>query len=236
MKDKLFVFGAYQGLTDHREAQSVQALVPSAAQRAGDFTGSGVTLQNPVDVLTGNPFTDAAGNPCVANNRIAPGCISPVATKLLSYVPTSPNNLVSSLAASPRRDDTFMPRVDWNLSQKHRVYGNFYYDHGTRSSPFGASGNIAGYIGENFKTDVRQVALNDTYTFRPTLLNEATFSWLSTSSDESEDKTIDPTELGINMPQYFPPARSPSTWAATSIWAPASPPGSTTPTGSFATA
>ena len=47
IKDRVFIFGTYQGLRDRREAQSVQAFVPSAAQRAGDFTSSAVTLTNP---------------------------------------------------------------------------------------------------------------------------------------------------------------------------------------------
>ena len=41
-KNSLFAFGSYQGLRDRREADTIEALVPSAAQRAGDFTGSGV--------------------------------------------------------------------------------------------------------------------------------------------------------------------------------------------------
>ena len=45
VKDKLFVFGSYQGLRDHREAQTVEALVPSDAQRSGDF--SNTTITNP---------------------------------------------------------------------------------------------------------------------------------------------------------------------------------------------
>src|SRR5207247_8585783 len=61
IKDKVFVFGSYQGLRDRREAETVVALVPSAAQRGGDFTGLGTTLTNPVDTLTGAPFTDAGG-------------------------------------------------------------------------------------------------------------------------------------------------------------------------------
>jgi len=63
IKDKVFVFGSYQGLRDHREASTVLAFVPSAAQRAGNFTGLGTTLTNPVDTLTGVSFTDAGGRP-----------------------------------------------------------------------------------------------------------------------------------------------------------------------------
>jgi hypothetical protein len=204
IKDRLFIFGSYQGLRDHREAQSIQALVPTDAQRSGDFTGLGQTLVNPTDVLTGLPFTDPNGNPCVANNRIAPGCISPVAENLLKYVPSSPTGTVVSLAASPRHDDLGLLRVDWNVSEKNRLSGHYYDDRSGRSTPTAASGNLAGYIGEDFDVKTRQVTVNDIYTFRPNLLNQAIFSFLDSSSNELQNKTLDPTSLGINMPQYVP--------------------------------
>ncbi len=204
IKDKLFVFGSYQGLRDHREAQTVEALVPSDAQRAGDFSGLGAALTNPADPRTGAPFTDSAGNPCVANNQIAQGCISPVATKLLEFVPHSASGLVSSLAANPRRGDLFMIRSDWNQSSRHRVFGSFFYDHNSRANPFAAGGNIPGYMGETFVQDSRHLVVNDVFNIRPNLLNEATFSFLTTPSDQHETRTIDPQELGINMPQYLP--------------------------------
>lgn len=203
VKDKVFVFGTYQGLRDRREAQTVQAFVPSAAERAGDFTSSGVTLTNAVDPLTGRPFTNAAGAPCVANNRIASGCISPVAQRLLEYVPTSPSGQINSLAASPRDGDMYMLRGDWNQSERHRIFASWFEDRNARSSPF-AGGNIPGYMGETFDQRTQQLSINDTITFTPTLINQFTFGYLNTPSDQLQSNTIAPQELGINMPQYVP--------------------------------
>jgi hypothetical protein len=204
VRDKLFVFGSYQGLRDHREAQTVEALVPSTAQRAGDFTGLDTELTSPIDPITGEPFTTPSGAPCVAGNRIDPACISPVARNLLAFVPESPSGVVSSLAASPRRGDMYMFRADWNHTDRHRLFGSFFADRNKRSSPFAASGNIPGYMSESFVQDTRHLVVNDTYTFRPTLLNQATFTYLDTPSDQVQTETIDPTTFGINMPQYLP--------------------------------
>ncbi|MBC8166949.1 MAG: TonB-dependent receptor, partial [Bryobacteraceae bacterium] len=204
IKDKLFFFGSYQGLRDRREAQTVQALVPSTAQRGGDFTGAGVSLSNPVDPITGQAFTGTGGVPCVSGNRIAPSCISPVATRLLAFVPTSPSGSVSSLAASPRDGDLYLLRGDWNQSSRHRVFGSFFADRNTRSAPFGGDGNIPGYIGESFEQDTRQVVINDTFTVSPNIINQATFSYLDTPSNQLQTTTIEPSTLGINMPQYVP--------------------------------
>ena len=197
IKDKVFVFGSYQGLRDRREAETVVAL-------GGNFTSLGTPLTNPIDTLTGAPFTDAGGRPCVVGNVIAPGCISPVATNLLKFVPDSPTGEISSLAASPRRGDTFMVRGDWNQTSRHRIFGSYFYDHNSRSSPFSAGGNIPGYMGENFVQSTHHVVINDTYTIRPTLLNQFAFTYLDTPSDQLQNQTIDPQTFGIDMPQYVP--------------------------------
>ena len=202
-KNGLFAFGSYQGLRDRREASTVEALVPSAAERAGDFSGSGVTLTNPIDTLTGLPFRDASGNPCVSANRVAPGCISPVATNFLSFVPQSSTGNVVSLAASPRDGDMWMMRLDWNQSSKHTLYGTYFDDKNTRSNPF-STGYLLGYISESFVQNTRYFTLNDTYAFSPHLLNQFTGTMLRTTSNQLQTRTIDPIELGINMPQYVP--------------------------------
>jgi Carboxypeptidase regulatory-like domain/TonB-dependent Receptor Plug Domain len=204
IKNKVFIFGSYQGLTNRREAQSVQALVPTDAQRAGDFTGSAVTLTDPSDPLTGKPLVDAGGNPCVSGNKIAVGCISPVAQNLLKYIPQSASGTVVALAASPVREDLGILRADWNLTDKNHVYGHYYENRNSRSNPFAAGGNIPGYIGENFDVAARQGTINDTHAFSPSLINQATFSVLNSGSNQLQSKTIDPTALGINMPQYVP--------------------------------
>jgi hypothetical protein len=204
VKDKIFVFGSFQGFTNHQEAESVQALVPTEAQRSGDFTGLGETLTNPTNPITGAPLTDANGNPCVAGNRIAADCISPVARNLLQYIPTSSTGTVVSLAPSPLTENLGVVRADWNQSEKHHVFGHYYQSENSHSTPFANGGNIPGYMGENFDVATKQGTLNDTYTFTPTLINQAIFSVLNSTSSELQSKTITPTSLGINLPQYTP--------------------------------
>jgi hypothetical protein len=204
IKNKVFIFGSYQGLSNHAEAQSVQALVPTDAQRRGDFTGLGETLVNPTDPLTGKPLTDSNGLPCVSGNRIAPGCISPVATNLLKYVPTSATGSVVSLASSPLTEHLGLLRMDWNVTDNNRISGHYYQSQNSHENPFGGGGNIAGFVGETFEVNVKQTTVSDTHTFSPTVINQAVFSILNSQSNELETKTIDPSEFGINLPQYLP--------------------------------
>src|SRR6266567_1703511 len=69
-KEKLFFFGSYQGLRNRPQGVAQRTLVPSAAERNGDFTDllPGTVLSNPVNPSTGAPFTTPGGAPCVANN------------------------------------------------------------------------------------------------------------------------------------------------------------------------
>src|SRR5258707_13234475 len=98
-----------------------------------------------------------------------------------------------------------MQSVDWNQSQKHRVFGSFYYANNSQDSPLLASGgSIPGYMSESFVTNTRNVVLNDIYTVSPTLINQFTFSFLNSGSNQLQGKKIDPSALGINMPQYVP--------------------------------
>ena len=157
-------------------------------------------IMNPANPVTGAPFTDSAGQPCVQGNKILSGCISPVAKNLLEFVPESPSGSVSSLAASPRDGDMWMVRGDWNQSNNHRIYGSYFSDHNKRASPFAAGGSIPNYISESFVQDTRHLTINDTYTISPTLLNQATFTFLDTPSDQVQTRTIDPKDLGINIP------------------------------------
>jgi len=203
IKDKLFFFGSYEGLRDRRQAQTVESFLPTAAERAGDFTASGSTLADPVDPITGKPLTDQFGNPCVAGNKIAAGCISPVAQNLLAFVPQGTS--VVTLASQPRSGDQFMTRGDWNQSEKHRVFGDFYYSNYNQNSPLLANdGTLPGYMSESFVTNTRVATVNDVYTFRPNLINQFIVSFSDSGSNQLQGKSVPPSTFGINMPQYVP--------------------------------
>ena len=183
-KDSLFIFGVYQGLINHQQAQSVQSFVPTAAQRGGDFTGLSATLINPNSPLTGKPFADpVTGAPCVAGNRIATGCINPASAKLLNFVPQVASGTLVTLASSPIRGDMGMTRVDWNQSSNHRIFGSYFLDRNSHSNPLAGSSTLANYLSESFAESTDVVVVNDVYTFSPHLLNQATFTWNRANSD-----------------------------------------------------
>lgn len=80
-QNKLFFFGDYQRAIDN--AGSVQrSVIPPAEWRNGDFSRAATIIYNP---FTGNP--DGTGRQPFTGNVIPPAMISPIAKKLLTFIP-----------------------------------------------------------------------------------------------------------------------------------------------------
>jgi hypothetical protein len=205
-KDKAYFFGSYQSLRNRPEAVPNGTLVPSAAERTGNFTdllSSGVILSNPTNPNTGQPYLTGEGAPCIQNNVIDPSCIAPPSTNLLSYVPESATGSVTSLGPSPVNDDMYLGRIDLNLSSKQTIFGHAFIDHNQSSTAFPCcGGNIAGYNSAATPAETDDIAINETYTFRPDLVNQVVVAFLRSTSAYTDARTQAPSAIGINMPQY----------------------------------
>jgi hypothetical protein len=202
-RDKAYFFGSYQGLRNRPQAVPNQTRVPSAAERTGDFTDllPGIVLANPTNPNTGVPYTTPSGAPCVANNIIATSCITQPAMNLLTYVPESPTGSVTSLGASPKNNEMYLGRIDLNLSSKQSIFGHVFVDHNFGVDPFTGS-NLAGYNSATRPEETDSIALNETYTFRPNLVNQVVVAFLRTTSTYHDNRSQAPSAIGINMPDY----------------------------------
>jgi Carboxypeptidase regulatory-like domain len=178
-KDKLFYFGSFQGLIEHPQAVTSEAVVPTPAERSGNFTAllRGSVLTDPVSPLTGAPLTTPTGAPCVANNIVAPSCISPATQKLVSRIPESASGTVVSLAESPIHDYNYFGRLDWNLSPKNVVFGHAYVDHASNTDPT-AGGSFTTFLSTTTTEETDMVTVNDTYTLKPNLVNQTLVSFM----------------------------------------------------------
>jgi hypothetical protein len=197
-KDKLFFFGHYQKLWNRPESGSTVALVPTDAQRTGDFSSLSAKLRNPNNSLTGQPMLDSTGRPCVNNNIISPSCINPAAKTILDkFVPQSPTGSVVSMMPTPSDNYSTMGRLDYVQSKKHNLYGHWFIDHYHNIS---SGGNIKFMTGSG-KIDNKDFSISSTYTFSPTLLNELTVDYMHASSLDSAEVHYPPTGFGINLPE-----------------------------------
>ncbi|MGO8789916.1 MAG: carboxypeptidase regulatory-like domain-containing protein [Terriglobia bacterium] len=202
-KDKAYFFGSYQGLRNRPQGIANATLVPSAAERTGDFTDllPGTVLTNYTNPNTGVPYTTPTGAPCIANNIVAPSCITAPATNLLNYVPESPTGSVTSLGSSPVNNEMYLGRIDLNLSSKQTIFGHVFVDRNQSSDPFTGS-NIAGYNSATRPEETDNIALNETYTFRPNLVNQVVVAFLRSTSTYHDNRSQAPSAIGINMPDY----------------------------------
>src|SRR5262249_13167115 len=140
-KGKTFFFFSYDHTWNQDPRPGSTRSVPTALERAGDFSQS-FTTQNGqrFPILIYDPLSvDANGNRTpFPTNTIRKDRLDPVAQKILSYVPTantagdptssSSNNFVSSAT----RQDKFpviSVRADHNWSDKHRSYGTVRWAH-----------------------------------------------------------------------------------------------------------
>ena len=195
-RDRIFGFGYYQRLENRPETGSSQTNLPSAAQRAGDFTGS-TAIRNPNDPITNQPLLDITGRPCIAANIVSPSCISPVSKKILDqYVPVTPNNIFVSLNPQPSSNYSFMGRVDFLESREHNLYGHVYRDHYKQTN---TTGYIVKFASET-NVDTTNYSITSTYTLSPSLINEATYDYLLTTSSTIPFDKLSPDSLGIKIP------------------------------------
>ena len=188
-KDRTFFFVSYQG-TSRLKGSTFIGTVPTAAERAGDFSGlptyhgSTPTIYNPFSTTT-----NASGQKVrtgFAGNIIPSSMLDPVAVKLASYYPLpnygAPGATVSNyLSNAPvtLRQDIVSLRVDQNVTQKYHLAGRYAYSRTPLTQP-NTFGNVAtsgpGAAGTTTFTN-QSFAFDNLYVFSPTLLMNVNYGY-----------------------------------------------------------
>ena len=168
-KDKVFFFGDFEQ-KDQRHGIPFTGLIPSVAQRNGDFTDNAFGQPNTTSLVnpyatqgtsaspTAVPFMcDSAGNalPAAADgsqgpgtpcNKIPQGLINPIGQKLINLYPLpNANNaaLGYNFVSEPVRslnEGKFDIRLDETISTKDSLFARFSYDQAGSYVPGGAPG------------------------------------------------------------------------------------------------
>jgi hypothetical protein len=157
-RGKTFFFASYEGQRRNSGAVDV-AIVPSPAQRQGNFQGL-APIYDPLTTsgTTRGRFTDNV----IPQNRIAPA-----AAFFLQYLPlpNGPNNTWVSNPVVQFRQDQVSLRVDRQLNDRHKLFVRFsrHSNHEDRPSTFpelgstelwGPAFNLAGALTSNFGSSV----------------------------------------------------------------------------------
>ncbi len=197
-RDKSFFFFSYQGTTQRQTPITVGRVVPTAAQRSGDFSNiTARALRNPFDNL--NPFP---------GNRIPVSLFNPVSAAILRDnipLPTS-GNTISVAPPNAFRDDQILTRGDQQFGSNNRLSGRFWRSVASSPGVLNPSNYFETVTPRGWNNT--SVTITDTHIVSPTLTNQFLFSYNHTNGDAVPiypAKSL--KDLGVNMynddkPQY----------------------------------
>ena len=177
--DKAFFFFSYAGLRQATSTFLTGARVPTALERAGNFTASGSPNNRPIDPAT--PGQHFICNGVV--DVICPGRIDPVARKIIdTYIPL-PNSLTvkgdpgwQGNIATPFNSDEYLGKVDYQVTDAHRLSFSYFNTGGTSRSK-GGSGNLP-WSFQDSSWRQHSVNTSDVWIIGPTMINQV---WLTFS-------------------------------------------------------
>ncbi len=193
-KNKLFVFGVYQGRIERSDPATTISFVPTQAMLNGDFTA--VTAPecnaNRQITLTG-PFAGSG-------NKIDPSRFSPVALNFLKHVPVS-NDPCGRLQYGIPNNSTehqTLGKVDYTLNQKQTFFARYFY---------AVYDNPATYDGRNVLTLSRtsqtnkahSLVVGHNFVLSASTLNSLHITFNRTLNDRPLPEYFTPTELGSKV-------------------------------------
>jgi len=191
IKDKLFLFGAYEGLRVRPAALGTNAFPLTAAERAGDFSSAAAVK----DPLTGAQFP---------GNQIPVSRFDPIAAKLAAPnfmpLPNGPGGLLVTLFPQPQNNDQGVIRADYNLS-RHTIDGRYNYNLAQQIS---TAGNVPSYLPLDNRAKVQSITVGDTFIIRPQLLNQLRLSFNRVLASVRNLNPINLADLGGNFPVLGP--------------------------------
>jgi Carboxypeptidase regulatory-like domain len=174
-KNKLFYFSDWERTT-RRQAASALRTIPTNAQRAGDFTGTGTTIYDP---NTGN--ANGTGRTPFANNIIPANRIDPAAATMNALIPQPnqsvfPNNYLAIGGYSLTRDNVdfkvnYIPTDKLQLNARYSFSPTLIFD----PPSLGAAGGDATNGGQPGSAPglVQSAGVGGSYTITPSLLFDA---------------------------------------------------------------
>jgi hypothetical protein len=191
VKNKTFFFGSYQGYSQRTAPFQNSALVPTAAERGGDFsnskdkTGKPITINDPV---TGQPFP----NGIIPASRVSP--VAQAYLKLAIPLPNAPqvgpNALVQS-ASQPTDETQYLLKVDHIFSEKHKLSAGFFWDSNSQGQRFL---NSVDWIRRSIQDKQQNVSLHEYWIISPNKLNHFALTFTRSAAN----RLVTPNNVSMN--------------------------------------
>ena len=194
-KQKLFFFLSQEWKYSHIGSTRVN-LVPTAAERSGDFRAS--TLAAPVDPLNNQPFPDRTV-PAARFSRDGPRLMTPI--PLPNFGGPGGNYVATGVSRTDPRE--LLLRFDYNLSPKTQINYRWVHDEWEILDAF-QGGNL-GIVPGGRPRPAYVTVIDTSHIFSPTTMNHLSFSLSHDiivgipQNDDAEAKT-----LGVSFPELLP--------------------------------
>lgn len=192
IKNKLFFYSAFERyMQSNWNLGAPGASVPTDAMMGMNADGSFAEYAD-LSSITSVPIYDPATGTAFSGNKIPTSMFSPVTKKILQlyhqyYTPEvsgrAQNNAMPTATLPWNHINEFSTKLDYNLSNNHRINGTFIYNYMPRiladqggiwsiSAPNG--GPLANSYQHNTKSP--SVRLSDSYDITPTMINSFRFA------------------------------------------------------------
>ncbi len=191
--NKTFFFGTYSGLRQATTTFLNSAVVPTAAERAGNFSAIAKPI---IDPVTGLQF---------ANNLIPVNRFDPTALNILNkYIPLAnqPNNIFQGTVPSPYNTGEYMGKLDHLITDSQRLSLSYYT----------TAGNNSVLPGGNMPWSVQQYAwrqhnanANYTWTASPNLVNQTWLNYTRYFGGRTNLPALSLHDLGSDFTPQGPP-------------------------------
>ncbi|MBI3683040.1 MAG: TonB-dependent receptor [Acidobacteria bacterium] len=198
-KDKLFLFGSYEGLRVRPASLGASAFPLTEGERRGEFS---TPIRDPNN--SNQPF---------AGNQIPASRFDPVARNLMNPsqmpLPNRPDGQLVLTFPTPQNNGQYLFRGDYNLG-RHVLDGRYNLN---RAYERDSAGDVPTYLPLDRTANVNSLTIGDTWSMNSSLLNQARISFNRITSLISNLNPTHLSDLGGNFPLFGP--RIPPTVAIT---------------------
>jgi hypothetical protein len=197
IKNKLFLFGGYQGTKTRSDPADRTGFVPTAQMLQGDFSGCGTFPANIIDFTTGAPF---------AGKQIPTSRFSPQALKIVGLLPkaTGPCGNTTFGPVQKINENQGLARGDYQISSRQTIFARYMATTYFLPPAYEFSKNLLD-TGTGGLDDIAHAAtLGDTFLFTPTTVNAFRISMNRVSVFRFNDDYFSGCDLGVNMNCYVP--------------------------------
>ena len=189
VKNRTFFFFSWQGTQLRQRPPLSTAIVPTQAQRQGDFSS-----------LLPTQLVDPGTQQPIPGNLIPASQLDPVAQKVLQTIPlpNQPGGLLYYVQPSSQTDNQYIGRIDHQFSGRHRLSGRYFFDGLDNPGIIDSADRLTNI--PNKRWGSQSYNLTDTYTVSPTLLTNTTLSFSRTLNVQTGQNFPGNKALGINVP------------------------------------